>query len=120
MGRLGVKNPVTSASHCYVSSIRSITSLVKFIARHSLFELDTHIDAVCSAKDYDHASLSEQFTVTFDHLLPQLACLQHHTVLRVKEFNVSGCLYYHLKRINLTYLHRNLEMLWLCATVNLC
>ena len=53
MGGLGVKNPVTTASHCYASSIRSTTSLVKFIVGCSPFKLDTHVDTVGSAKDYD-------------------------------------------------------------------
>ena len=76
----------------YASSIHSTTSLVKFIVGHPPFELDTHIDTICSAKDYDRASLPEQFTVTFDHLLPQLDCLQQRTVLHAKEFNVLGWL----------------------------
>ena len=38
MDGLGVKNPVTNASHCYASSICSIISLVKFIVGISPFE----------------------------------------------------------------------------------
>ena len=97
IGGLGVKNPVTFASHCYASSLCSTTSLVKFIVGHSPFELDTHIDTICFAKDHDRASLSDRFKATFDHLLPQLDCLQQRTVLRAEEFNFQGgCLYYHL------------------------
>ena len=48
MGGLRVKIPVTTASHCFASSICSTTTLVKFT-----FELDTHIGIVVSAKDYD-------------------------------------------------------------------
>ena len=93
MGGLGVKNPVTTASHCYASSIRSTTLLVKFIVGYSPFELDSHIDTVGLAKDYDQAYLSDHFAAAmFDHLLPQLDCLQQRTVLRAKEFNLSGWL----------------------------
>ena len=53
MGGLAIKNPVTTASHCYASSIRSTILLVKFIVGYSPFELDTHIDTVGSATHYD-------------------------------------------------------------------
>ena len=50
------------------------------------------MNTVYSAKDYDQAPLSEHFTATFDHLIPQLGCLQQHAVLHAKEFNLSGWL----------------------------
>ena len=65
---------------------------MKSIVGYSPFKFDTHIDTVDLAKDYDRAYLSEHFTVTFDHLLSQLDCLQQRTVLCAKEFNVSGWL----------------------------
>ena len=36
MGGIGVMNQVTTASHCYASSIRSTTSLVKLMVFHYL------------------------------------------------------------------------------------
>ena len=92
MGGFGIKNPVTTAFLCYASSIHSTTLLVMFIVGYSPFELDTHIDTVCPAKDYCRAYLSEHFTATFDHLLSQLDSLQQHAVLCAKEFNLSGWL----------------------------
>ena len=53
MGRLGVENPVTTASHSYASFFRSTTSLAKFIVGFSPFELETYIDIVGSAKEYN-------------------------------------------------------------------
>ena len=93
MGRLGVKNPVTTASYCHASSICSTTSLVKFTVGHSPFELDTHIDTVCSSKDYDQASLSKQIAVTFKHLVPHLDCPQHilSYMPRIQCFRVVVC-----------------------------
>ena len=64
---------------------------MKFTVGYSPFELDTHIDTVGLAKDYDQAYLFKHFTATFDHL-PQLDSLQQHTALRAKEFNLSGWL----------------------------
>ena len=66
---------------------------MKFIVGYSPFELDTYIDTVGSAKDYDQTYLSEHFTAIFDHLLPQLDCLQQRTVLCAKEFDLSGWLF---------------------------
>ena len=36
--------------------------------------------------------MSDHFAATFDHLLPQLDCLQQRTVLCAKEFNLLGWL----------------------------
>ena len=92
MGGLGITNPVTAASSCFSSSIHSTTSLVKFITGVSSFELDAHVATVSLARDHHRVSLNEYFSCKFDALLPQLDPLQQRSVLRAKEFNLSGWL----------------------------
>ena len=46
LGRLGISNPVSLASHLFTSSVRATEHLVRSIVGFETFELDSHFDHV--------------------------------------------------------------------------
>ena len=97
MEGLGISNPMSTASHCYFLTTHSTTSLVTFVIRASVFELDTHIAPVCLAKDHYRACFNDYF------ILSLILCL-HYMIL----FNNVLC--YMLKSF----------IIWLVVTITLC
>ena len=97
MEGLGISNPMSTASHCYFLTTHSTTSLVTFVIRASVFELDTHIAPVSLAKDHYRACFNDYF------ILSLILCL-HYMILS------NNVLCYMLKSF----------IIWLVVTITLC
>ena len=97
MEGLGISNPMSTASHCYSLSTHSTTSLVTFVIRASVFELDTHTAPVSLAKDHYRACFNDYF------ILNLILC-SHYMIFS------NNVLCYMLKSF----------IIWLVVTITLC
>ena len=70
LGRLGISNTLSLASHLFTSSVCSTEHLVRFIVGFETFELDSHFD-----RSFNKQFYCQWVGATFDEEFDQLLTL---------------------------------------------
>ena len=82
-GSLGIIDPVTSAARSHNVSVHATAILTEAIKSVSILDLDSHVNAVLSARHHDAANLNQLFDSLLENLMVFVSVLSSMLKIRI-------------------------------------